>query len=91
VRVGGRVVIVGIPRADRTAFAAALPRRKGVSLVFARRMKAHHLSRAIDMAAHELVDLSPLVTARYPLAQSTRAFDDLVARNGLKIVVEPSA
>jgi L-iditol 2-dehydrogenase len=91
VRIGGRVVIVGIPPADHTAFAAALPRRKGVSLIFARRMKGHHLARATELAAHGLVDLAPLVSARYPLAEGARAFDDLVARRGLKIVVEPSA
>jgi L-iditol 2-dehydrogenase len=91
VRIGGRVVIVGIPGNDRTAFAAATPRRKGLTIVLARRMRGHHLARATELVALGHVDPAPLVSARFPLTEASRAFDELVARRGLKIVVEPQA
>ena len=47
--------------------------------------------RAIEMADHGVVSLEGMITATYPLAEGAKAFDDLVARNGLKIVVKPSA
>ena len=47
--------------------------------------------RAIEMADHGIVPLDGLISATYPLAEAAQAFDDLVARNGLKIVVKPTA
>jgi L-iditol 2-dehydrogenase len=38
VTVGARVVLVGIPETDQTSFPASLARRKGLTLVLARRM-----------------------------------------------------
>jgi threonine dehydrogenase-like Zn-dependent dehydrogenase len=35
------------------------------------------------------VDLAGLVTHRYPLAETEAAFETLVARTGIKVVVEP--
>lgn len=46
-RAGGRVVLVGTPGSDRIAFPAVIARRKGLTLVLSRHMKAHHLVRAI--------------------------------------------
>jgi L-iditol 2-dehydrogenase len=91
VRPGGRVVLVGIPTADATSFRASVARRKGLSLVMARRMRAHHLARATQLVVHGAVDLAPLVTAMHPLADGPRAFVELAARSGLKVVVRPDA
>jgi L-iditol 2-dehydrogenase len=88
-RPGGRIVLVGIPDSDRTSFAAAAVRRKGLTLLACRRMKATDLPRAIDLVADGAVELSALVTSAYPLREWSGAFDDLVERRGLKVIVQP--
>ena len=88
-RPGGRVVLVGIPDGDRSTFHAASARRKELTLVLCRRMRADDLPRAIQEAASGRLELSSLVSARYPLDQGAQAFRDLVDRRGLKVVVEP--
>ncbi len=90
VRVGGRVVLAGIPPSDRTTFRASLARRKGLSLILSRRMKAHHLTRATSLVEAGLVALAPIISATYPLEQGDEAFAGLARRDGLKVVVEPS-
>jgi L-iditol 2-dehydrogenase len=89
-RPGGRVVVVGIPPTNRHAFSAGEARRKGLTVAWSRRMKAIHMLRAIELADHGVVSLDAMISATYPLAQAAQAFEDLVARRGLKIVVKPS-
>lgn len=88
-RPGGRVVLVGIPDADRTSFTASAARRKGLTLLLCRRMKSTDLSRAIDLVGSGKVRLDGLVTARYGLGAWRDAFDALLDRRGLKVIVEP--
>ncbi|WP_117209573.1 zinc-dependent alcohol dehydrogenase [Allorhizocola rhizosphaerae] len=87
-RPGARVVLVGIPDNDRTTFTAGLARRKGLTLVMSRRMKDVY-PRAIDLVARGAVDLTSLVTQRFPLAEAATAFEVAAARTGLKTVVTP--
>jgi L-iditol 2-dehydrogenase len=87
-RPGGRVVLVGIPDRDRTSFIASLARRKELALLACRRMLPGDLARAAALAAI-LPGLDRLVTHRYPLAEADRAFQTLVERSGLKVVVTP--
>ena len=72
-RPGGRVVLVGIPSEDRCAFKHSLARRKGLTVVFSRRMK-HTYPRAIQLVTSRRVDLSSLVTHRFPLRRTADAF-----------------
>jgi L-iditol 2-dehydrogenase len=88
-RPGGRVVVVGIPDGDRTSFTASAVRRKELTIALCRRMTAADLPRAIRLAEAGRIELAPLVTGRYPLADWEQAFDHLVERRGLKAVVEP--
>jgi L-iditol 2-dehydrogenase len=90
VRPAGRVVLVGIPSSDRTSFRASVARRKGVTLVLCRRMRGGDLLGAIQIVEEGRVDLSSFVTARHALEDSRAAFDALVARRGLKTVIEPN-
>jgi L-iditol 2-dehydrogenase len=90
VRLGGRVVVVGIPPTNRHAFPAKLARGKGLTIAWSRRMKAIHMLRAIEMADHGIVSLDGMITATYPLAEAAQAFDDLVTRRGLKVIVKPT-
>ena len=82
-------MLVGIPDHDRTTFQAAAARRKELTLVACRRMRPDDLPRAIRAADSGAVELSSLVSARYPLDEAAKAFGDLVERRGLKVVVEP--
>ncbi|HUB70897.1 MAG TPA: zinc-binding dehydrogenase [Acidimicrobiales bacterium] len=86
VRPGGRVVLVGIPDDDMTRFPASLARRKGLSILLARRMKEAY-PRAIDLVERKVVDLAPLVSHRYPLVGAAGAFEVAERREGLKTVV----
>jgi L-iditol 2-dehydrogenase len=89
VRPGGRVVLVGIPDGDRTSFPASAARRKGVTILLARRMKATDLPRAIRLVERRRIDLGGLVDERRPLPQWREAFESLLERRGLKVVIEP--
>jgi L-iditol 2-dehydrogenase len=91
VRLGGRVVVVGIPPTNRHSFTARYARGKGLALIFARRMKFIHMLQAIELVDHGLVPLDGLITSTFPLAEGAAAFDALVARSGLKIIVKPTA
>jgi L-iditol 2-dehydrogenase len=88
VRPGARVVLVGIPVDARTSFVAGSARRKGLTLVLARRMGDVY-ARAVQLVASGRVDVRSLVTHRFPLAEIRAAFDVAVPRAGLKVIVEP--
>jgi len=88
-RPGGRLVLVGIPDDDRTSFRASVARRKGLTVLLSRRMKAGDLPRALRLAAEGRVDLSLLVSGRYALDEWSDAFAALRERRGLKVVIEP--
>lgn len=90
VRPGGRVVLVGIPSGDRTAFPAGLARRKELSLLLCRRMVPTDLPRAIALAGSDAIHLSPLITHRFPIELASEAFAVLASRRGLKVIVNPS-
>ena len=88
VRPGARIVIDGIPSAERTTFRASLARRKGLTVAFARRMK-HVYPRAIALVQAGQADLRSMVTHTLPLAQAPQAFETAASRCGLKVVVVP--
>ena len=87
-RPGARIVLAGIPSGDQTTFSASVARRKGVTLVLVRRIKEVY-PRAVRLAEAGAVDLQSLVTHRFPLDRTPEAFEVAVAREGLKVVVEP--
>jgi L-iditol 2-dehydrogenase len=70
---GGRLVVVGIPDDDRLVLAHSTLRRKGISIIMVRRMK-HAYPRAIRLVEQGAVQLSPLVSHRFPLARAAEAF-----------------
>lgn len=91
VRPGGRVILVGIPSDDRTSFRASVARRKGLSLLLCRRMRAGDLAAAARLASTGGIELTSLVSERYTLDLADEAFGALVDRRGLKVVIEPQA
>lgn len=89
VRPGARVVLVGIPSEARTSFMASSARRKGLTLLLARRM-GHVYPRAVRLVASGRVDVGRVVTHRYALGDIGSAFENAVRRVGLKVIVDVS-
>jgi L-iditol 2-dehydrogenase len=91
VRPGARVVLVGIPSSDTTTFSASTARRKGLSLIMARRMQETVYPRAIRLVERGAVDIRTMVTARFGLSRVEQAFRTAQTRDGLKVIVEADA
>lgn len=89
---GARVVLVGIPPDDSFSLPHSVARRKGLTLLFSRRMGAE-MPLAIRLASsdHEGVNLDELVTHKWRLDQTARAFSQNAryADGVLKSVIHP--
>ncbi|GEM88270.1 zinc-dependent alcohol dehydrogenase [Meiothermus granaticius] len=72
-RIGGKVILVGIPDGDRFTLTASQVRRKGLTLKLSRRM-GHVYPRAIWLAASGKVNLKAVATHSFPLEQAPQAF-----------------
>jgi L-iditol 2-dehydrogenase len=73
VRLGGRLVLVGIPGDDRLMLKHSTARRKGLTILMSRRMK-HVYPRAIRLVQNGRVDLRGLVSHCFALRQAREAF-----------------
>ena len=89
-RPAGTVVVAGIPTGDHSMVASAIARRKGLDLRFSRRMSRAY-PRAIALVEAGLVEASSLVTHRFAIADFEAAFRTAVRRDGLKVIIDPSA
>ena len=89
-RIGGRLVIVGIPEGNQYTLTASEVRRKGLSVKFSRRMPEVY-PRAIALAASGRVKLAPLASHRYPLDDTRSAFELQAARKDgvIKAIIYP--
>jgi len=89
---GGRMVLVGIPRDDDCAMTHSVARRKGLTVLFSRRM-GHEMGRAIGLASgkNPPVRLDELVTHEWALADAARAYsrNARYARGMIKSVIHP--
>jgi L-iditol 2-dehydrogenase len=89
VRPGARVVLAGIPSTENSAFPASTTRRKGLTIALVRRM-ADVYPRAIALVQAGSVNVRDLVSHRFPLTEIETTFTTAVAREGLKVLVEPA-
>lgn len=89
VKIGGRVVLCGIPPEDQFSLRHSTARRKGLTLKFARRMK-HAYPRAIQLVERNLIELDALATHRYDLDHVEQAFRTVESRRDgvIKAIVE---
>jgi L-iditol 2-dehydrogenase len=78
VRIGGRLVLVGIPDGDGYRLEAGLARRKGLTVRWSRRMGETY-PRAVRLAAEGRVDLRSMITHRVDLAGVPDAYAMLAA------------
>ena len=72
-RIGGRIVMVGIPDGDSYTLPAAETRRRGLKIKFARRMGEVY-PRAIELVAQRKVDVASMVTHELGLDEAPDAF-----------------
>lgn len=72
-RFGGRVILVGIPDDDTLTMRHSTARRKGLTLIFSRRMKFTY-PEAIQLVRKREVDVASLVTHRFPLPAAADAY-----------------
>jgi L-iditol 2-dehydrogenase len=88
-RLGGRLVLVGIPGDNRFVMNHATARRKGLTIRMSRRMK-HVYPRAIRLVESGLVNLNALISHRYPLAETPQAFalNDAYADQVVKVIID---
>ena len=88
-RPGGTVVLVGIPAEDRLQIRHSVARRKGLTILLSRRMKFVY-PRALRLVESGAVDLSVLVTHRFPLSRTAEAFAMNAAYrdNVVKVVID---
>lgn len=72
-RLGGRVVLVGIPSDDTLTMKHSTARRKGLTVMLSRRMK-HVYPRAIQLATSGKLNVDDLVSHRFELTDTNHAF-----------------
>ena len=77
-RMGGRLVLVGIPGPDKLEMKHSTARRKGLTIRVARRMK-HVYPRAIKLVENGSIDLHGIVSHRFPLSRTPAAYELNVA------------
>ncbi len=82
-RIGGKVIITGIPADDAMVMNASTVRQKGLTIKLVRRMK-HTYPRAIRLVQTGMVDVISLATHRFPLDRIDEAFELVVGyRDGV--------
>jgi L-iditol 2-dehydrogenase len=88
-RLGGRLVLVGIPHDDRFVAKASVLRRKGLTMRMCRRMK-HAYPRAIQLVEQNTVDVSSLVSHHFPFKKVAEAFELNAAYRDkvLKVIID---
>jgi L-iditol 2-dehydrogenase len=89
VRLGGRLVLVGIPGNNRFEMNHATARRKGLTIVMSRRMK-HVYPRAIRLVESGAINVNALISHRFPLEQAPEAFvlNDAYQDHVVKVIID---
>ncbi len=71
---GGTLMIVGIPEVDDVSFLIHELRRKEITIVNVRRQN-HCTQKAVNLLASGKINVDSLVTHRFPLEETAKAFD----------------
>ncbi len=90
VRPGGSIVLVAFYGEPVTVDINKAVVRN-VNLYTVRGEGNRNVRRALSMAAHKKIDLTPLITHRFPLDEIHKAFDTFTKRvdNAIKVVIHP--
>lgn len=90
-RIGGRIVLVGIPDGDLYQLSAADARRRGLKIKFARRMGEVY-PRAIELVKSGKVDVASMVSHHIGIDKAPAAFQALAenAPGYIKVLIYPN-
>ena len=90
-RLGGRVVLVGIPGNNRLEMNHATARRKGLTIAMSRRMK-HVYPRAIRLVESGTINVNALISHRFKLEDAPAAFalNDAYQDQVVKVIIDVS-
>jgi L-iditol 2-dehydrogenase len=90
-RIGGRVILTGIPDGDSYTLPAAAARRRGLKIKFVRRMGDDY-PRAIHLVASGRVNVKEVVTHRERLHKAPELFEALAQSSPgyLKVLLYPN-
>jgi L-iditol 2-dehydrogenase len=90
-RIGGKVIVAGIPADDTMNLRAFTARVKGLTIKLVRRSK-HTYPRAIRLVQTGMVDVKPLATHLFPLERIDEAFELVAAYDDgvLRAMIEVS-
>jgi len=90
-RIGGKVIVAGIPADDTMTMNASTVRHKGLTIKLVRRMK-HTYPRAIRLVQTGMVDVKSLGTHTFPLERIAEAFEMVAAYDDgvLRAVIQVS-
>jgi L-iditol 2-dehydrogenase len=88
-RLGGRLVLVGIPGNNRFEMNHAIARRKGLTIYMSRRMK-HVYPRAIRLVESGAISVDALISHRFTLEQAPEAFalNDAYQDDVVKVIID---
>jgi L-iditol 2-dehydrogenase len=88
-RLGGRLVLVGIPGNNRFEMNHATARRKGLTIYMSRRMK-HVYPRAIRLVESGAVNVHALISHRFALQDAPAAFamNDAYEDHVVKVIID---
>jgi L-iditol 2-dehydrogenase len=88
-RLGGRLVLVGIPGNNRFEMNHATARRKGLTIYMSRRMK-HVYPRAIRLVESGTINVNALISHRFPLEEAPAAFamNDAYRDQVVKVIID---
>jgi len=91
VRPGGNIVMVAFYKDPITVNMSKAVKRN-VQLYTVRGEGRRNVRRALSMVAQNKIDLTPLITHRFPLKDINKAFETYVNRidNAIKVIVHPS-
>lgn len=91
-RLGGKVIVAGIPADDRMEMKASTARRKGLTIKLVRRMK-HTYPRAIRLVERGMVNITPIASHFFPLDRVNEAFEMVASYHDgvLRAIVQISA
>jgi len=89
--IGGRIIYFGGLPKDRPTieFDSNLVHYKELIVTGTTACSTQDCRQAADIVNSGRVDLSPLISARYPLSQTLEAFAEAENRKALKVVIEP--
>jgi threonine dehydrogenase-like Zn-dependent dehydrogenase len=88
VRRGGQIGIVGL--AAEAPFDPSTIAHKEVTIFGSFRRQPSTWYRSIKLVADRAIDVRPLITHSYPVAEAEEAFEVLVSREGIKAIITPS-